>query len=76
MDDAWVVIKDVGVMGLSFSDFTTMLDGGAEAGTETGSGTLRRRSLVVGGRATLASGQPVDLRHAGMYSSSSFPSSE
>lgn len=37
-DGAWGVSEGVGVMGLSFSDFTAMLvtQGGAEAGTDTG----------------------------------------
>lgn len=79
MDDSWGVREGVGVMGLSFSDFTVkpFVHGGAEAGTEAGPGSLGRRPVVVvGRRATLASGRPDDLRHEGTYSSSSFPSSE
>ncbi len=78
MDDSWGVREGVGVKGLSFSVFTLKLfiRGGAEAGTEAGSGSLGRRPVVAGRRATLARGRPDDLRHEGTYSSSSFPSSE
>ena len=74
-DSSWGVREGVGVMGLSFSDLSANLFvcGGAEAGTEAGSGLPGRRSSR---RATLASGRPDDLRHEGTYSSSSFPSSE
>lgn len=77
-DDSLGVREGVGVMGLSFSDFSVKLfvRGGAEAGTEAGSGSLGRRLVVASRRATLASGRPDDLRHEGTYSSSSFPSSE
>lgn len=78
MDDSWGVREGVGVICLSFSNFTVKLfkRGGAEAGTEAGSGSLARRSVVMGSRATLASGRPDGLRREGTYSSSSFPSSE
>lgn len=78
MDDSWGVREGVGVICLSFSDFTVKLfkRGGAEAGTEVGSCRLAWRSVVVGRRATLASGRPDNLRHEGTYSSSSFPSPE
>ena len=77
MDDSWGVREGVGVMGLSFSDFSLKLfvRAGAEAGTEAGPG-LEWRSVVARRRATLARGRPDDLRHEGTYSSSSFPSSE
>jgi len=77
-DDSWGVREGVGVMGLSFSDFSVkvFVRGGAEAGTEAGSGSLGRRPVVASRRATLACGRPDDFRHEGTYSSSSFPSSE
>ena len=78
MDDSWGVREGVGVMCLSFSDFSLkpFVCAGAEADTEAGSASLGRRSVVVRRRATLARGRPDDFRHEGTYSSSSFPSSE